>query len=102
MTVEVPIYRLTGREKEVVAIALVDDLDQELVAGREWHIGTGYPTSHNQLMHRLIAGARAGEVVHHRNGSKLDNRRENLEVWPSHSAHMREAHPEGTKNYRQR
>lgn len=32
------------------------------------------------LMHRVITGAARGEEVHHLNGNKLDNRRENLQL----------------------
>ena len=31
-------------------------------------------------MHRVIAGAEDGQVVHHKNGDTLDNQRANLEV----------------------
>src|SRR5579859_945351 len=33
-----------------------------------------------------------GEVVHHRNGNKTDNRIENLALHISHSEHMKECH----------
>lgn len=34
-----------------------------------------------------------GEVVHHINGDKTDNRLENLKVFASQADHMREGHP---------
>ena len=34
-----------------------------------------------------------GEVVHHINGNKRDNRPENLKVYSSQAEHMREGHP---------
>lgn len=34
-----------------------------------------------------------GEVVHHINGDKTDNRPENLKVYASQADHMREGHP---------
>lgn len=34
-----------------------------------------------------------GEVVHHINGNKSDNRPENLKVYASQADHMREGHP---------
>lgn len=45
-------------------------------------------------MHRLVAQTalgrtlEPGEIVHHRNGDKLDNRPDNLEVLPSQRHHM--------------
>lgn len=38
--------------------------------------------------HRLVVDAEPGEIVHHINGDKLDNRPENLQVM-SQSEHVR-------------
>ena len=52
------------------------------------------------LLHRVLAGARAGEVVDHINGDRLDNRRENLRVC-SHGENMRNRrmHKNNTTGY---
>lgn len=52
----------------------------------------------NRRAHRVVVEAmlgrplRKGEVVHHRNGKKNDNRPENLQVCSSNSDHMRRYH----------
>ncbi len=48
-----------------------------------------------EYVHRLIAGAEAGQVVHHKNGNKHDNRLENLEVM-TRAEHGREHFPKGS------
>lgn len=50
------------------------------VSGRNWYAisqGNGHKLVY---LHRLIAGAKRGEVVDHINGDTLDNRRENLRI----------------------
>lgn len=71
-------------------VALVDDDDLELVSafkwsamkvGRTWYAttgGGGGGRSPQMLMHRLILGARRGQIVDHENHDGLDNRRLNL------------------------
>src|ERR1041385_6905909 len=57
--------------------------------------GTTYIGGTKGRAHRLVAEAkigrplRTGEVVHHVNGNRRDNRPENSEVFPSHAEHMR-------------
>lgn len=73
-------------------VAIVDDEDFEALAQYNWcysgHKDGGYAVRRKKLpdgsakkvyMHREIAGNFAeGKCVDHRNGNKLDNRRENL------------------------
>jgi hypothetical protein len=60
----------------------------------------------NKLVHRHVAEMmlgrklRSGEVVHHKNRDKLDNRRTNLWVYKSQKRHH-EIHKKDKKNYGQ-
>jgi len=75
---------LRNRAKEVVAYALVDDADYDLVGAYTWCRGTnGYAQtggSHSRLqrMHVVIMGRKEGYEIDHINRDKLDNRRANL------------------------
>lgn len=66
---------------------LVDDEDFEALSMRSWQFGShGYAASRKKvrgkafalLMHREIMGAKKGESIDHKNGDRLDNRRQNL------------------------
>lgn len=68
-------------------IALVDVADYERVRRYTWSMHCeGYATAYDPetgrlvLMHRIIVGAKRGQVVDHANHDKLDNRRPNLRV----------------------
>lgn len=72
-------------------LAKVDEGDAWLVQGRKWtFVKNGHclyaasPCSDGStkavMMHRLLLSPREGEVVDHRNGDGLDNRRANLRV----------------------
>jgi hypothetical protein len=48
-------------------------------------------TRRTVFMHRQITQARPDQVVHHKNGNTLDNRRENLEVTTPRDHHLMHA-----------
>lgn len=70
-------------------VAMIDAEDWPLVAVYQWHAARRdknvYAASNEAkplgyYMHRLIAGAKPGDHVDHRNGNGLDNRRANLRI----------------------
>ena len=55
----------------------------------------GYIAIHQLVMEKYIGRyLRKGEVVHHINHNKLDNRIDNLQLFASHGQHTKLAHPE--------
>ena len=70
-----------------LADILYDQADTKLVNQYKWYISDmGYAVwrgfedgkQHTVRMHRLIMNALTGQIIDHRNGNRLDNRRQNL------------------------
>ncbi len=62
--------------------AIVDDDLFDYLNRLKWHYNNGYAKTYQNgrhiRMHRLIMKAEPSQQIDHRNGNKLDNRRENL------------------------
>ena len=68
------------------AVSIVDDDLYEVLSSYHWsfsgggsHGGYAYAKG-GKYMHRLVIGATKDQIVDHKNGNTLDNRRENLRV----------------------
>ncbi len=62
-------------------VTYVDDEDYEMLNQKTWCVNDGYAVNRELgRMHRFLLGAPKGVMVDHRNGDKLDNRRENLRL----------------------
>ena len=67
---------------------LVSADDFDLISSCKWRMNKNYARTYKReqgkdvyvLMHRMIAGAKQGEIVDHINRIKTDNRRENLRI----------------------
>jgi hypothetical protein len=71
------------------AEAIIDSEDAKLVGKHNWQLAKGYAVTslltgkgkHRQLsLHRLVMGNPEGKLVDHREGNKLDNRKELLRL----------------------
>jgi len=67
-------------------ITLIDASDAEIIDSYWWTRSGGYAVvsgGSGICMHRLIMNAPEGTEIDHRNGNKLDNRRQNLRLVPA-------------------
>ena len=76
---------LRNKKQELVGISIIDKEDIDLIKRFKWHLTTrGYCSSHNgqqeNKLHRLIIGAKKGQIVDHINKNKLNNKKENLRI----------------------
>ncbi len=76
---------LWGKRGVIRGYAAVDDADEALANTRRWYWNKrGYAasdlTGSRVLLHRFLLSAPEGAEVDHRDGDKLNNRRENLRV----------------------
>jgi hypothetical protein len=95
MTRKISIWGVVDHHKVVVAHALVDSDDFDLVSEHRWHLKKGYVTTwivvddkqKNLSMHRLVLGLNAGDNRQgdHINRNRLDNRRDNLRIVNNHA-----------------
>lgn len=81
---------LLDKNNQHVGEAIVDDADFDALSAHTWRLSRAVTSDSRYhyaaatingqaiTMHRLIAGAMAGEVVDHKNHNPLDNRRDNL------------------------
>ena len=67
--------------------AIIDAEDAPLVAGRKWQAhprrdGKGFYAANSEgvKLHRFLLCAKQGQIVDHRNGDGLDNRRGNIRI----------------------
>lgn len=98
MSKEVKIYG-----KKATRPAIVDDNSYDIVNRYRWNIDSdGYAISVGQRykMHRLIIGARVGEIVDHINGDRLDNRLDNLRIVTASQNSFNSRHKTGISKYR--
>lgn len=76
LAIKIPLKNKAG---EVVATALLDQVDAELAKQNWWSSGDGYGANSGGLMHAAVMGkAPDGFIIDHWNGDRADNRRGNL------------------------
>src|SRR4051794_36992366 len=88
--------------------AQIDPEDWPLVAPYKWYAkldrSTGrfyaYNKSHRLIMHRLIMGAKKGQIVDHRDRDGLNNRRENLRPSDKYRNQMNRGKGKGSSKYK--
>lgn len=79
------LVKITLQSGKVVTI---DEDDFGMASGRYWYVNNhGYVCTRDApQLHRMIMGAKKGEIVDHRNGDPLDNRKCNLRLCNAHQS----------------
>ncbi|WP_238537859.1 HNH endonuclease [Zavarzinella formosa] len=95
--------------------AVIDDEDADMILSHKWHASRGScgkvhavttawdrdkQKHHNIRMHRLILGAKPGEMVDHITGDTLDNRRQNLRICTNAENQQNSGQRRGSSKYK--
>lgn len=82
---------------------MVDDIDYEYLSKEKWYLCNGYALAHKKRrkMHRIIIGAKVGEIVDHIDRNKLNNTRANLRlVNQAQNTHNQEKRPDTNNKFK--
>ena len=84
---KIPVQNNNSNRLGALLYAMVDDEDYAAVSAFHWHLNSvGFAKSctaeGNRFMHRMILEAPRDKIVEHVNKNGLDNRKENLRLYP--------------------
>jgi hypothetical protein len=92
-------FQIKNSQGEIATVKVDDDM-VELVSQSSWFLtAKGYVQGNGgfflERLHRLVIGAKPGEIVDHINRDKLDNRRENLRIVTPKESNMNQGVRQG-------